>query len=177
MKNRRSLTGFTLIEMLVVICIILILMALMGVLIKGVIDRSRYKDTTALVKSLKTGCECYMAEEKVYPPQTYGAYSGSQTLHFLLGRQATVKASQGAGGTVTKRDPYLNFQSKWLSGNPGSGYPNPPVQLIDAWTNVVEYYNPKPSATGTAPSYYIVSKGKDGAPGTGDEVTSDIGDD
>ncbi len=164
--------GFTLIEMLVVITIILILMALLAVLIKNVKSRAENKNTNGIVAALRMGCENYRTDERVYPPQTYTGFTGSQALHFLLGRERKVRSSSGPSGTIVKRDPYLEFPPNWLEGNPASSEPNPPKNVIDAWGNVIQYSNPAPGTSGTPPSYLIVSYGRDGVAGSGDEVYS-----
>ena len=145
MKKLRA--GFTLIEMLVVICIILILAALLGVLIKHVIDRARYAKSKAIIDTLTKGCDTYKMEFGGYPSAS-APYAGSQNLHHLLGREwvnPQGKTSTGGLKTPTKGDAFVQFKSDWLQGTPGSTYPNPPVPLVDAWDQVIQYANPHPS--------------------------------
>lgn len=168
--------GFTLVEMLVVIAIILILLALMAVLIKGVRERAQYKKTVAIVNTIKMGCENYRTDERVYPPQTYSTYNGSQALHFLLGRERNVVAGTGGSQTVVKRDPYIEFKPDWLEGQPGNNEPNPPKNVVDAWGNVIAYNNPKPGAPVNPPSFLLLSTGKD-TTDAADDVRSDRAED
>ena len=167
-------SGFTLVEMLVVICIILILMSLLAVLIKHVINRARYKATGAIVHSLKTSCENYKVDEMTYPP---ASPPGSKNLHLYLGRELVVMMgvnNSGGGGIPTKKPPYIGFKTNWLEGNPPSGEPGAsPRNIIDAWDQVVDYYNPKPNGPATPPSFWIRAFAKDPADSAA-WVTSDL---
>jgi len=166
--------GFTLMELLVVIAIISILMSLLVVLFNTIMTRARYADTKAMINTLTMACESYKKDFDVYPT----AVGGSKSLHNCLGRERYIvrqKQNQG-GGIVGKEDSYVEFSPKWLEGHPPSGYPNPPVNVVDSWDRVVDYFNPKPNAPANIPSFRIVSKGKDGADPI-DDIASDIRED
>lgn len=144
MKNKLR-AGFTLIEMLVVICIILILAALLAVLIKHVIDRARHGKTQGIIQAMTQGCETYKMEFGGYPSSSV-PYAGSRNLHHCLGRDYVHVAGKGQSmQTVSKRDPIVVFKSDWLQGSPANPYPNPAAFLVDAWDNVIQYANPHPT--------------------------------
>ncbi len=141
MRNRKSL-GFTLVEMLVVICIILILMAFLVVLIVGVVDRARYAKTTATVTMLDKGCHTYFLDFNVYPPNDKG---DSRSLHYYLGRERYLKAQHTAGGPElkTKKPPIIEFKADMLQLAKNTA-PNAdqPVPIMDAWDQLVKYKVP-----------------------------------
>ncbi len=164
--------GFTLVEMLIVITIILILMAGLVVLIKGLIDRARFAKTKAMVQTLTKACESYKVDFNVYP-----AGGTSMNLHSCLGRERILtkqKQNQG-GGIVSREVPYVDFKSDWLEGNPATGYPSPPRLIVDAWEQPIDYLNPHPGKPANIPSFRIVAKAKDVAD-PADDVTSDVRD-
>ncbi len=70
-KNRRLQTGFTLIEMLVVIVIILILMGVVFRMVRMVGNRSAESVTEAKLSKLKAAVEEFYAEYGLYPPVPY----------------------------------------------------------------------------------------------------------
>jgi prepilin-type N-terminal cleavage/methylation domain-containing protein len=131
MKKMRA--GFTLVEMLVVICIILILASLLAVMIKHVIDRSKFAKT--------------QGEFGGYPSASV-PYAGSKNLHHTLGREWVKVEAHGSSGagmkTVTKKDPIVTFKSDWIKGYPSNPYPNPANPLVDSWENDIQYAVPNP---------------------------------
>lgn len=165
--------GFTLIEMLVVISIITLLAALLVVLIKGVMDRARNGKTHALVRSLDQMCHAYKVDYNVFPPAS--PYAGSANLHFYLGRNRTIVTqhnNDGSPAISVQRKPYTDFTRDQLIGSPANTYPNPPVQLMDAYGFSIQYINPGLKIpTGVD----IWSMGKDGITNAAAAITDDIG--
>ncbi len=154
MTNRRK--GFTLVELLVVICIIALLMSMLVVLIKGSIDRARNTKSKGLVELLNQACESYRVDFGEYPAP------GSTSLHKCLGCPVTmVVAKQSVGADITTvKPPYVEFKRDMLPDSATSTSPNPPQVLVDAWNRDIQYANPGARNT---KSVDIWSVGKDTA--------------
>lgn len=156
----RARRGFTLVELLVVITIIMLLVGLLVVLIRGMVDRSRNAKTTAIVKMLDQGCHEYHTDYGKFPPQDMPK---SQSLHKYLGADRIVTAAYvepGRPAPTIKKPPIIDFRIDMLEGPPASTDPNPPVNVIDAWGKVIEYANP---GTYNKKAVDIWSLGKDDA--------------
>lgn len=135
----RGKKGFTLIEMLVVIAIILLLISLLMIMVKGVIDRARYAKTTTLVNTISAGCDGYKLDFGIFPRDDKG---DSRCLHFYLGRVRKLEAQKTDTGTSPKitRPPYINFTMDMLQSNStGPADPDQPLPIIDAWGNPLRY--------------------------------------
>ena len=137
----RSSRGFTLVEMLVVIAVIVILVAFLAVWIVGTAERGMYVKAHAIVKMLDQGCRTYKKDFGVYPPNDKG---DSRCLHFYLGRERwieTHKPDQGPAIRV-KRPPILEFPADMLAQETGVPDPNKPSPVVDPWRNPIRYLNP-----------------------------------
>lgn len=143
-RTRRA-EGFTLVEMLVVIAIIMILLALFGSLLIFVVDRSRNTKTIGLIKTLHDGCAQYRSLEmfKKYPENAAG---NSNTLHFHLGAPMWVVkqwVSGAAGPMMEQRPPIVFFNPGWLEGQPTNTDPGVAIgtakNVVDAWKHVIKY--------------------------------------
>ena len=173
--------GFTLVELLIVIAIISLLMALLGVMIQGLLDRAKYAKTNSIVQALESSCKNYKTDFGEYPPVSKFGNGSSKNLHWHLGRQRYVvqgHSSSGSGGIAVKRPGYIDFSSDWLETNPSSTYPQSGqvFNVIDAWVNPISYNNPSPNvAAGSAPSFRVLSTGADIAD-PDDDTASDIRD-
>lgn len=133
--------GFTLVELLVVITIIMLLIGLLVVLIRGIVDKARNTKTAAIVKMLDQGCHSYHTDYGVFPPNDM---SGSASLHKYLGKDRMIDAQFVESGVAPKikKPPIIQFNMDILDGNPTTTEPNPPVKIIDAWGKPVRYANP-----------------------------------
>lgn len=129
--------GFTLVEMIIVIAVILILVSLMIGLIVVINDKAYYTKTEAIIKMLDDGCKTYKAEYNVYPPNDKG---DSRCLHHYLGRER-VKSLDG-GGVKTTRPPIIEFRGDMLEETKGVPDAKNPVPVVDAWGQKVQYKSP-----------------------------------
>jgi len=138
--NRKK--GFTLVELLVVITIIVILMSLLVVLISVLIDKARYAKTATTIKMLDEACKAYQVDFSCYPPKDS---KDSSCLHQHLGmprRIQTVKSDTGPG-IYSNKPPIVDFPRDILQEN--SKAPDPksnPVPIVDAFDQVIGYNNP-----------------------------------
>ena len=180
MKRNRN-KGFTLVELLIVIAIIALLMALLGVLIQGLLDRAKFAKTNSIVQALESSCKNYKTDFGEYPPVSMFGNGSSKNLHWHLGRQRYISqghSSSGGGGIAVKRPGYIDFNSDWLDTNPSSTYPQTGnvFDVIDAWVRPITYENPSPNVpAGNSPSFRVCSKGADEADPI-DDTASDIRD-
>ena len=128
-----SRRGFTLVEMLVVIAIILVLASLSVGLGVRIVEDARYKNTLGLVMNLDRMCSNYYMEEGHYPPNDR---NGSASLHHHLGRDRETYR----GGEILRGKPYLEFRQSWLRtpGDPDSN----PSPIVDAWGQEIGYAVP-----------------------------------
>jgi len=129
--------GFTLVEMLIVICIIALLMALLVVLIKGVIDRSKNAKSKSLIETLHQGCMAYNTDFGQFPQP----YSTSATLHQRLGSTRFMPTGFSSSGvtSTSPKSPYIEFKKDWLPQTATTTAPTPPQPLYDAWERVLHY--------------------------------------
>lgn len=145
-KNYYS--GFTLIEMLVVIGIISVLM---GMILSGgnqAKKRARIYKTKAMIASLSTAVALYHTDFGIYP---------------AAGNLNLVNDLADVTGNATNNDwhgPYISFKETDLNGI------IPSSTVTDAWGNNYIY------SLGSVPAYTISSNGPDGSSGTGDDINS-----
>ncbi|MBU4305957.1 MAG: type II secretion system protein GspG [Candidatus Omnitrophica bacterium] len=148
----RGVTGFTLVELMVVVAIITILM---GFIISGSAAAKRsakiYQAKT-LIASLETAIAVYQVDFGTYPE------SGNQNLVNSLADAATY------GGDPNWHGPYMSFKENDLDGT----IPN--ADIVDPWRNAYHYdFNED-----NIPQYKIWSNGPDGGDDSGnaDDIKS-----
>jgi general secretion pathway protein G len=134
----RQRGGFTLVEMIIVIAVILILVALMIGLIVVITDKAYYQKTEAIIKMLDDGCKTYRAEFNVYPPNNKG---DSRCLHFYLG-QERIKLLDKDTNIKTTRPPIIEFKGDMLEESKLVPDAKNPVPVVDAWGQKIQYKNP-----------------------------------
>ena len=64
MKKRKNNKGFSLVELIVVIAIMVVLVAVLGSTILGYVDKSKYSKDIQALDSLKTAVSSYVADPK-----------------------------------------------------------------------------------------------------------------
>lgn len=164
---RRSVHGFTLIEVLVVMAIIGVLVALLVVLVRGSQRLAKERKCIAQMTGLESAVHVYvtrfsalppLAEAVVPPPgPAFGAaganYVNSAYLHYWLGSRLSTVVSYGAGpGSRKLAEPLLRFEksevSTWralpeaLYGADrfdASGKITSPGFVLDPWGNALAY--------------------------------------
>ncbi len=141
--------GFTLIEMLVVISIILLLAAFVVMLITQMVDRARFKKCQALVEKLDAGCKTYRVDYGIFPPSSG---TESKVLHKALGSKRKIKTGHGDDGfnIFVERPPIIEFHADDLdlTGGRTDLTPNPEVEIIDPWGRAIFYIEPGVSNIG-----------------------------
>jgi general secretion pathway protein G len=156
--------GFTLLEMVIVIAVILVLASLALGLFASNVDESKRLHTEMLVQNLDMACKNYRGSMGAYPPDDKG---DSRNLHFYLG-QPRVKTIDA--GATTLGAPFMEFRADWLEST--SGAPDPktnPVPVIDAWGRKLLYKSPGVRN----PSHVdLWSPGVNGLDGDRDDVTN-----
>ena len=152
--------GFTLVEMLVVITIIVILAALSVPGYNYIALKQANSQADLQINLLSKGLEEYRVDYGTYPdPAATGATSPSNALYLALYHNG---ASTTPAGTiyVNELDPVHNKQG-WTEGT-GAG-----VTITDPWGEEYIYVT---GATSKNPDFDLASKGKDGTIDTPDDI-------
>ncbi len=71
-RPARSVPGFTLLELMIVIVIIGVLGAIVGLNFIGAADRAKRAATDAAMKNIQAGLKMYRAQYNIYPPGEIG---------------------------------------------------------------------------------------------------------
>ncbi len=167
-RERSSLTGFTLVEILAVLMIIAIVASIMVTVGGPALIRAKKGKVQALISAMEVAASMYKAELNGWPPDDYieddttahTNTNGAECLYFYLGRQLTV------GGQMY--GPYMSFREQDIS-DLGSGR----YKVIDPWTQDYGYYADTDNNQATTPPYHnkssidIFSKGPDKTTGIG----------
>jgi general secretion pathway protein G len=161
-------SGFTLIEILMVIILIGILVALSTGSLTGSINEARFQQTVLKLRQIRNAM--------VGDPEI--KENGSRTSFGFLGDMGAVpnaadsagilKLSAGTGLAAFAVDPVTRLSTGWNGPYLGQGSTGEDYTL-DAWGNTIEFVH---SPAGSSP-YTITSKGADGAAG-GSGLNQDI---
>lgn len=166
MRDRK---GFTLVEML---SVLLILLLLIGLLVyagsKWLLD-AQIEAAMAQTRALAQGCESYHGEYGYYPPMTYSP--SSRNLHHYLGKARLENTSHPNDPsepvtTVLKKPILEMFPEGWLL-RPSSDPAVDPSEIVDIWGTPIEY-----RLTGTPATCEVVSAGPDRNMATTDDNLS-----
>ncbi len=173
MRMRR---GFTLLEMLTVVGIILFLIAVMvGVFIRTT-QNSRIKAGHALIQKIGIGLARYQADFRCLPPDsgfglpTTGGVSGAKvfydaaTLWRFLGSEVTAD-----GATY---GPYVKFTDYELQSIT-DGYGKKSFQIIDPWRNPIGYIGAPERVIHNRGGFDVFSCGPDGKTAVNDGIDND----
>ncbi len=141
--NRKKQRGFTLMELLVVLGILVLLIAIVTPRIIGTQEKADLKATQIQIGSFKGALERYTLEMRGFP-----------------------KSEQGLKALVSKpSDDQGNAGQKW-----DGPYVNDNVLPSDPWGNEYQYEYPPVNGKGKSPD--IWSYGPDGEDGTDDDIVS-----
>ena len=157
--------GFTLLEMVIVIAVILVLASLALGLFASNVDEAKRLHTEMLVQNLDLACKNYRGSLGIYPPDDKG---DSRNLHFYLGQPRVKKIDADASSSAGA--PFLEFRADWLEA--ASGVPDPktnPVPVIDAWGRKILYRTP---GVRNPTHVDVWSPGENGRDGDLDDVTN-----
>ena len=148
--------GFTLIEMLVTVTIIIILMALAVGGFDFIKEKQAIEQAKIQVSLLSNAIEEYKLDNGNYP-----ATGDSNSLYRTLYYDAAILTPPGKI-YVPQLDPENNKQG-WTEGAGAA------VEIVDPWGQEYIYINGA-DADATNPDFDIISKGKDGTEGTSDDI-------
>jgi prepilin-type N-terminal cleavage/methylation domain-containing protein len=155
--RRRNRKGFTIIELLTVIGIILFLMAFLAGVFLRYTKQAKVKATQKLLERIGIGLERYYADFRSYPPDTgYGLAKGTYTRPVSPGPPAVIEVLYDTGslwrylgmelvkrrtdGTVEKNvGPYVDFRQDELNEYTDGAYPGKSYFVVDAYNNPVGY--------------------------------------
>ena len=135
-SGRRS--GFTLIEMLVVITIIALLMALIMPIYGVVRNKGRVTATKALIECLSSALQRYRNDLESYPPTPPGGTADDGTLFRYLNGADGRGITANPGSPREKRyEPYLQITNDFIRHN------NNEIVIVDPWGEPLHYFNCK----------------------------------
>ena len=170
---RRRRSGFTLIEILVVISIIIFLMAFLSVLFIQYGKSARVKGTKELIQKIGIALQSYCADcGRVYPPDTgygldmNGPFSGvtydAGSLWRYLANPVVYHVDATDPGT--SHGPYIKFSERELAPyiDPVSG---PSSYVVDAWRRPIGYIGDPRRVIHNRGECDIFSAGPDGKTG------------
>ena len=168
--SRRRSAGFTLVEIMAVVLIILVLAGLILSMAGNATREADIASTKALLERIAVGLEGYKAETGQYPV-------GTADMHRVLYRTLSNTAHGTYNPTpIAGREPFMDWKPTEL--NPVEYYPwdtpkyvsQPNAGFVDAWGNAVQYaFDPNLSST-----YRLWSMGPDGKTGSVDFRLDDI---
>lgn len=152
MEKRKG--GFTIIELIVVMTIILILAGLITGAAQKAKERAMVAKARSMISALETSLGMYQADVGSYPPTGIGNLYTDLTSTASL---STADAANWAG-------PYMNFQTNEING----------TNILDPWNNAYHYNNPGDTAHSFNNYIDIWSNGPDKADngGAGDDVSN-----
>lgn len=154
-NNRNETPGrkaFTLIEMLVVVCILMILISLVIAVSRYVMVESARKKTVAIEAILISATNAFYDDNKSYPPT---ATDGTQSISALYG---PLKADTRPNGPFDK-----------MKSLPSDVVFDGTQTINDAWGKALRY----DASGGLGGGPVIISAGPDGVFGTTDDIRSD----
>ncbi len=187
MKNNTR--GFTMVEMVTVIGVILILVALLLPVLRTVRNNATKTKVQAMIQTLSVALKAYETDWGCFPsvagitlcpasPTLAQRQAASRVLYFCLNTAfragvSTTAPTGASSGTITPSKtagPYLDLTSKDYTGT-GAG-----IYVVDAWGQPFAYnydsdYNPAttPPSHNTS-SFDLWSVGADGTTGNSDDV-------
>jgi general secretion pathway protein G len=156
--NRKK--GFTIIELVVVMTIILLLAGLVAAAAQTARQKAMIARTKAMIAAIETGIGMFQADLGGYPS------SGNTNLYNCLvsntGTYTIGTVTSYSLPTTNWSGPYMTFKDGDLTGG---------NTIIDAWGTALTYTNPDTSGHG---GYYvdIISYGPDRVVGGTDNVTN-----
>jgi prepilin-type N-terminal cleavage/methylation domain-containing protein len=173
MKTRR---GFTLLEMLTVVGIILFLMAvLVGVFLRTA-QNSKIKAGHALLQKIGIGLARYQADFRFLPPDsgfglpTTGGVSGSTVLYDAATLFRYLGCEVVADGAAY--GPYVKFTEYELQSIT-DGYGKKSFQIVDPWRHPVGYIGARERVIHNRGGFDVFSCGPDGKTADNDGIDSD----
>jgi len=133
-------TGFTLIELMVVILIILILMAALLPVYNKVLLRAKRASTEAMIGALAASLEAYKNAFDAYPP---GATSGTEddgSLYLILSGPIGRGVAANVGTPREKHfEPFLTIGKEYLKADSSGSK----LLIVDSWGMPIHYFNCK----------------------------------
>ena len=165
MKNRKS--GFTLMEIMVVIIVIAVLASVAGPMIGSITDQGRASATKSKMSSLKSAMLAYQSDVGRLPfagnssfVSKINAYNAEKVLSYD-DESKNVLVQNYDGGT-TSAFKINNYNRKWKGPYMDS---DPSDFMFDAWGNEIHY-------VAHGHNVYLWSYGPDGSPDDGAEGTN-----
>ena len=168
MKNRKN--GFTIIELIVVMTIIMILAGLLVGAAQQAKARAKVAQARAMIAGIETALGMFQADMGGYPSSTNAnLVSALSTVPPGAGTYTIGATNPNVSANPNYSGPYMTFKQGEITGG----------AVIDPWNNAYHYNNPGTDHSGTSgPNYTtyvdIWSNGPNGTDdsGAGDDIAN-----
>lgn len=160
--SSRDHKGFTLVEMLVTITIIVILAGLSLGGFNFVANKQANETAKVQISLLANALEEYKLDNGTFPPGD--GNPGSTTNLYTSLYKNGVDSSNPEEIYLSDLDPN-NDRQKWIESSGGT------IKILDPWRQEYIYRNGS-DASAKNPDFDLISKGKDGILGTPDDITN-----
>lgn len=135
-KNFRRRSGFTLVELLVVVAIIGVLVAILVPTVHRVRSQAQIASCKNLLKGIETALSAYQSDEGRYPPDPYDNWDGppdDDVVYVPPGQPSFIWL------LLNGKDVYFNTEDEHLTGNPPDRKNDKAIGAKDPWGNVILY--------------------------------------
>lgn len=136
-RARVTARGFTMMELLVVMGIIVLLAGVLFAYTGPIRERGRRASAKKLIESVYNATEQYRLDFRAYPPDSFGAYNGIEALAYFLTtsfRRAPI-AVNGEVQASINAGPYLQLQPSELVDLSGAKR----MSIVDPWRSPLKY--------------------------------------
>ncbi|MBI1871650.1 MAG: type II secretion system protein GspG [Chlamydiae bacterium] len=176
-KSLRFLTGFTIIEMLVVISVIAILASILLPALSSAQKKAKITKTQTMIDTITVALKQYRTDFGDFPPTTIPGVTGPVSAECLYYYTAATFVAGSSNSNIISTGPYMEYRAKDLGTTGDTANvdgSNSAVEalyrVIDPWGNNLQYIQP---GTHNTSSFDIYSYGPDGQTGIGEDKTKD----
>jgi prepilin-type N-terminal cleavage/methylation domain-containing protein len=138
MKNdSRSPRGFTVLEVLMVIAVIVLLMAVLFMAMSKMRERTRMAQAKNMLEKMHAAMEAYYLHFRAYPPDNFGGRSGSQSINYFMTTAFRTTPALPKGEVLSSMDvgPMMSFEERELDNPTTAGTKT----IVDPWRTPIVY--------------------------------------
>jgi type II secretory pathway pseudopilin PulG len=134
---RKSTGGFTVLEVLMVIAVIVLLLAALFMMMGKLRERTRQAQAKNMLEKMHAAMENYYLHFRSYPPDNYQGRSGSQSINYFLTTafRTNPVVANGEAQSSMEVGPLMSFEERELDNPVTAGTRT----LIDPWRTPLVY--------------------------------------